>query len=457
LTRLPAASLRETRRLDREIWSMAWPVVTVFLMTNAVELIDIAIVGRLGPKSVAAVGYAAQCAQLLRTLLLSVGAGSLALVARAVGGGEQARARHMLSGALAVSFGIALFGAALGAALAEQLLSALHAEPEVIALSVPYFRLSLLATLLFSVSVVLENAQRAQRNMRTSLVIAAIACSTKIALSFVLIFGLLGVPALGLEGAALATLIAEGLGCALFLFAARTGQRDGSALLPVRVSLGELLASARAVLRVSLPAVGERLVMNLALLVYFAILARYGTSTIAAYAIGVRLLAFSWLPGIGFGAAAATLVGQALGAGDAEGARRSGWRSMQLALITMGLLGVLCAFCAEALARLFTTDAQVIEQLLPFLLMLALAQPFMGVHFTLSGALRGAGDTMTPLLGASVGNWVLRIPLAWLMASVLHEPAIWAWAALVFDHVLRAIWYVLSFRGDRWVRALSRA
>ncbi|HEY6562723.1 MAG TPA: MATE family efflux transporter, partial [Polyangiaceae bacterium] len=114
----------------------------------------------------------------------------------------------------------------------------------------------------------------------------------------------------------------------------------------------------------------------------------------------------------------------------------------------------LCALGNEALARLFTNDAAVIAQLLPFLLMLALAQPFMGVHFTLSGALRGAGDTTTPLLGATVGNWALRIPLAWLMASVLHGPALWAWAALVFDHVLRAIWYVLSFRGSRWERAL---
>jgi Na+-driven multidrug efflux pump len=127
---------------------------------------------------------------------------------------------------------------------------------------------------------------------------------------------------------------------------------------------------------------------------------------------------------------------------------------MQLSLLIMGLLGVFCAFGSEALARLFTNDAAVIDQLLPFLFMLAAAQPFMGVHFTLSGALRGAGDTTTPLLGATVGNWVLRIPLAWLMASVLHGPVLWAWAALVFDHVLRAIWYVLSFRGTRWERAL---
>jgi putative MATE family efflux protein len=431
-------------------------VVAVFLMTNAVELVDIAIVGRLGQQSVAAVGYAAQCAHLLRTLLVSVGAGCLALVARNVGRRDPERARKVLSASTLVSLSIAGLGVTLGLALPERLLSALHAEPEVIRLSVPYFKLSLLATLIFAVSTILENAQRANRNMRTPLVVASIASIVKIVLSFVLIFGLLGAPALGLPGAATATLIAEGIALGLFYVAARRGEREGHALLPARIALGDLLEQARSVLRVSLPAVGERLVMNLALLVYFAILATYGTSTIAAYAIGVRLLAFSWLPGIGFGAAAATLVAQALGARDAVAARRAGWRSMQLALILMAVLGVLCAIGNEALARLFTNDAAVIAQLVPFLLMLALAQPFMGVHFTLSGALRGAGDTTTPLLGATVGNWALRIPLAWLMASVLHGPALWAWAALVFDHVLRAIWYVLSFRGSRWERALPQ-
>jgi putative MATE family efflux protein len=440
--------------LEREIWAMAWPAMAVFLLTNAVDLVDIAIVGRLGQKAVAAVGYAAQCAQLLRTLLLAVGAGCLALVARAVGAAERDHARNMLNGSLLLSVVVALFLGGLGAIFPEQLLHALHAEDDVVALAVPYFRFSLAASLVFSVSTILDSAQRAHRNMRTPLLIAAIAAGLKIALDFLLIFGWLGAPRLGLTGAALATFIAEAAALGLFWLAGRSGEA-GAVLLPEAVALAELLPNARAVLRVSLPAVGERLVMNLALLVYFAILSGYGTGAIAAYAIGVRLLAFSWIPGVAFGAASATLVGQSLGARDLAGARRGGWRSMQLALGMMGLLGVFCAFGREALGRFFTSDHAVIEQLLPFLLMLALAQPFMGAHFSLSGALRGAGDTMTPLLGAAVGNWLLRIPLAWLMASVFHEPVLWAWAALVFDHILRAIWYVLRFRGERWMTRLG--
>ena len=199
----------------------------------------------------------------------------------------------------------------------------------------------------------------------------------------------------------------------------------------------------REVLRVSLPAVGERLVMSVALLVYFAILARYGSTAIAAYAIGVRLLAFSWLPGLAFGAAAATLVGQALGAGahggsapcglardgfraDADGRARRGLR-----LLARAAGQGVHARCRESSGSCHRSCSA-----------LAIAQPFMGVHFSLSGGLRGAGDTLTPLLGATLGNWVLRIPLAWLAARAGWSIG-FVWAALVVDHVARSIWYVI--------------
>ncbi|MEZ4372385.1 MAG: MATE family efflux transporter [Polyangiaceae bacterium] len=209
--------------------------------------------------------------------------------------------------------------------------------------------------------------------------------------------------------------------------------------------------------RVALPALGERLVMNVALLTYFAILSRgYGGAAIAAYAIGVRLLAFSWIPGLGFGVAAATLVGQALGAREVPLARQSGWRSVRLALIVMALLGVLVAFLRGTLARGFTADTAILEDLVPFLLTLAIAQPFMGVHFTLSGALRGAGDTMTPFLGAALGNWLIRVPLAYLLAT-RGASVVWVWSALVGDHIARSIWSVFAFRSGRWGRSAEVA
>jgi Na+-driven multidrug efflux pump len=200
----------------------------------------------------------------------------------------------------------------------------------------------------------------------------------------------------------------------------------------------------------SLPGVAERLAMNLALLAYFRVVSEYGPIAIAAYTVGVRILSFAWMPGIGFGAAAATLVGQALGAGQPERAMRAGWRSARLAFGTAVVIGAVCALGRTQFARLFTDDASLLAALVPFLLCVSIAQPFMQAHFTLAGAHRGAGDTFTPFLATTVSNWVLRVPLAVGVAYVLRADLAWVWAVILFDHVARSIWLAVSFRRGRW-------
>ena len=203
-----------------------------------------------------------------------------------------------------------------------------------------------------------------------------------------------------------------------------------------------------------MPGVGERVVLNLALLGYFATLSSYGTVAIAAYTIGVRVMAFSWIPGTGFGAAAATLVGHSLGAGKPDDAESTGWLAARIALFAAIVLATVGAVAREPLARMFTNDAATIEVLGPFMLVLAAAQPMMQVHFTLGGAFRGAGDTWTPLVGAALGNWGFRVPLAGLAAS-WHMPLVWLWTALVFDHIARMLLLGYEFRRGAWkVRAL---
>jgi Na+-driven multidrug efflux pump len=207
-------------------------------------------------------------------------------------------------------------------------------------------------------------------------------------------------------------------------------------------------------MRLALPGIGERLAMNLGLLVYFRVLAHYGTHAIAAYTVGIRLLAFSWIPGTGLGVAAATLVGQGLGSGDARGATRTGWRTLRLALLIAVILGGLCALWRVDLAELFVDDPATVAALLPFLLCLAVTQPFLQAHFALGGAHRGAGDTTTPFLAAAAGNWALRLPLAFGLAYGLDAPLAWVWWALTFDHLTRTAWLAWSFRRGRWRRAL---
>jgi putative MATE family efflux protein len=462
----PAPSL--TRTIDREIWSMAWPAMLSLMVVNLVDVIDVALVGRLGRQTVAAWGYAAQCVNLIETLIQSVGIACVALVARAIGGNDARRGRQALAASLIVSEGVAVAGLLLAIFAPRTILGWLDATPDVIEIAIPYFRLFAGSMVLYGAAFMFESSLRAHKNTRGPMAIAFVVMTVKTVLSLVLIFGACGFPRLGLAGAGLATLGAHGIGLALYVLVSRQvaasdareatssarpagfGTASGTvATFGVR-DLRGLWPVAADVARVSLPSMGERLIMSMALLTYFKFLSDYGTAAVAAYAIGVRLLSMSWVPGVGFGAAASTFVGQALGAGDSVRARRVGLRALRQASIVMGVLGIAFLFLRHPLADTFTRDARIAECLSPFMMMLAIAQPFMGAHFTLAGVLRGAGDTVTPLVGAAVGNWGFRVPLAWIFAHLFGASLTFVWAALIADHFSRMLINGGVFLFGRW-------
>jgi putative MATE family efflux protein len=198
------------------------------------------------------------------------------------------------------------------------------------------------------------------------------------------------------------------------------------------------------------PAVGERLVMNAAMLFYFRFLGGYGVEAVAAYNVGVRILAFTWIPGFGLAVAAGTLVGHALGAGDPALARRSAHVALRIGVGISLALAAIFIFFRLPIARWFTSDPAVIAALDPFILLLGVGLPFLVAHFTLSGALRGAGDTLTPLWAAVLGNWVFRVPLGYLSAEVFGVDLFWVWALMVVDHTSRALWLAIAFRRGNW-------
>lgn len=434
-----------------EIWRLAWPVMLSMTLASVVGIADIAMVGRLGATAQAAVGYAAQLFFLAQSALFALSFACVALMARAIGAGRAAEARRALAASLVVSVGASLVLLLGIAAHPAPLLRRLSANPDVIALCVPYLRLLMSSTVLLSVCLTLESAFRADRDTKTPMRITLAVTATKLALNALLIFGAprLGVPAFGVAGAGWATLLAQCVALAAFVTVTRRKPPDAPTTLRLPDFQG-LRPWFRPLIRIALPGVGERIVMNLAMVIYFAFIGTYGTVAAAAYTIGIRILSFSWIPGTGYSQAVATLIGQALGAGDVARAERSGWRAARLALATAVVMGAIGALLREPLASLFTVDRETVAALGPFMLCLSLAQPAMQLHFTLAGAFRGAGDTVTPLYAAFVGNWLFRVPLAFLAANVLELPLIWIWLTLILDHVARAIWLVWSFVRGTW-------
>ncbi len=444
-----ADALEAPRSVDRDIWSLTWPVILSQSLASAVSLIDIAMLGRLGTETLAAVGYATQFFHLAQAALMAVGIACVALMARAIGAGQIARARRVFAASLMLSVCAAALVTTATLLSPAPLFRLLNAPESVVRLALPYLQLTLGSSLLLAISLTYENAFRAAKNTRTPLWIASWVTAAKLALNVVLIFGWFGLPRLDLVGAGLATLGSQCL--AIVLFVGTAARRTPTSPLRLRaVDFARARPLLGETLLVATPAVAERVLMNLAIMSYFAVMGSYGAVEVAAYTVGVRILAFSWIPGTGFSAAASTLVGQALGAREPDRAERAGWRAVRFAFAVSVVLGIGFVVAREPLARVFTSDPAVVGALGPFMLIMALAQPFMGVHFTLGGALRGAGDTLTPLYGAVLGNWGLRVPFAALFAFGLRVDIVFVWLALSFDHVARAVWMWRAFSRGKW-------
>jgi putative MATE family efflux protein len=436
------------RHSARTILALTWPVVLGQLMANAVPIVDLLMLGKFGTPTLAAVGYASQFVMLAQATLMAIGAACVAMMARAIGAQDLTRARQAFAACLLLALGVTGLFTAITLAFPRGLLHLLAVNESVVHLAVPYFRLTLAAAPLMAIAFTYEHAFRSTRDTLVPMLIAATTAVVKVSCNCLFLFGLFGLPQLGLIGAGLATFVSQLLGAWLFLYASR---RHRSSVVRLRLrDLHAPIAMLREAFSVAWPAVGERFVMNAAMLVYFRFLGGYGVAAVAAYNVGVRILAFTWIPGLGLSVAAATLVAHALGAGDAALARRVGVIALRIGVAISIVLASLFIFCRVAIARWFSTDPAVIAALDPFILLLGVGLPFLVTHFTLAGALRGAGDTLTPLWAAALGNWVFRVPLGYLVAQVLGLPLFWVWSIMVVDHVARAAWLSWAFRNGNW-------
>jgi putative MATE family efflux protein len=449
-------SPRERRSRTRgEILRLAWPVMLSMLLASIVGAVDVLMVKRLGAFAQAAVGVGAQVFMLAQAVLFALSFACVALMARAIGAGQHDRARHALAGALILALVTSLLLFLVFGIDPGWILALIGIEPAVAAATSIYLRLVMAASILMGLSLTVESALRANRDTVTPMLVTVVVTIAKIGLNPLLIFGAGGViPPLGLAGAGWATLGAQAVALVAFAWVTLRAPADGPLGVRVR-DLRPARAMIAPLIRVSLPGVGERLILQVAMLTYLTAVGSFGTYATAAYSIGVRLLSFSWIPGNGFSQAAATIVGQALGAGDLKKAERAAKRSASLAVSVAVGMGAIAYFADRPIAEFSAADPHTAEALIPFMMCLALAQPFMQLHFTLAGAFRGAGDTWTPLVSALIGNWAFRVPFAWLVTKVLHAELFWVWAVLMLDHVARAIWLLWAFRRRDWSQRLG--
>jgi putative MATE family efflux protein len=443
----PALAAAGAGSLLRTTWTLAWPAIVAYAVESVVSLCDLLMVGRLGPTAVAAVGVGVQLFSAINTVLFAIGTGTLALVARHVGAGERRHAEEVLQQSILAAGLLAATVVIPFLVFTHAFIALFRVDAAVVDESVAFVRRLLLAAPGAAVVFTTVSSMRGAGDMRTPLLVSATVGVLNVMLGFTLIFGHFGFPALGVVGAGTATACAFTLGACLGVALLLRGTRHIA--LP-RHAPRPRLAVIRRVLRIGVPAAGESLLIQLGFFVYIGFAATYGTAAVAAYFIGARILGLSFLPGLGFAAAAATLVGQHLGARRPDEAARSARMTVQMCLAMMSGAGALLYVGARQVAAVFVSDPAVIAETVVWIRVLACCQPLMAIDFALGGVLRGAGDTRFSLLSALVGFWGGRLTAAWLVTHVLHLGVLWLWMVVGLDWIGRGGLKLWRFQHGGW-------
>ena len=442
--------LRRVTRPDqpkvRKVLAVAWPVVLTNLLASIALTVDLIFVGRLGTNALAATGVATQVFFIGMTVGAGLNAGATALVARAFGAGDREGANNVASVSMLVALAASVPLVALILAFDTSILRAMGASGDVLTQGALVLRLLALGIPGNLLIMAAAGALTGAGDTRPGLVIGLLVNVVNLVLDWMLIFGKLGAPELGLAGAAIATGASFTVGGLLFIILLRQGDRP----IALRDPRGSLASVTRRITRVGAAAALEQLVLTIGFTIYLVLILDFGADAIAAHQIGLRVQSFAFMPGFGFAAAASALVGQGLGRGEPAEAEGNGWTAITIGLVVMMALSGVMFVAAEPLARLFTDAPAAIALGVTWIHVLVIAMPAIAFHFTAVGALRGAGDTRWPLAVSFGGLWLMRLPLAWLLGIQLEWGMYGIWTAYVIEYYARAIVTTARFARGRW-------
>jgi len=419
---MPPSLLPPRDRLDR-ILGLALPIVGGMISQNVLNLVDTAMVGTLGDAALAAVGIGGFANFMFMALLLGLSTGVQVQASRRKGEGKLGETASPLNGGLLLIF---LAAPVLSAVLywgVPLIYPWLNGDPDVIGQGVPYLQARVLAIAFVGANFCFRGYWNAVDLPRLYMGTLIAMHASNIFMNWVLIFGNLGAPALGAEGAGIATALSTVLGFSIYVWLGFRHAREGGFLkqLPSLESLGRLV-------KLSLPTGIQQLFFSAGFIVTYWIVGQVGTREVAAASVIVNLTLVAILPGLALGLSAATLVGQALGRGQPDDAYRWGWDVARVGILALGLIGLPGVIWPELLLMGFIHDPATMGVATLPMRLVALFMAVDGLGLVLMHALLGAGDARRVMLVSVIAQWGVFLPLAYLVGPVLGFglSAIWA-------------------------------
>ena len=433
--------------IGRALGMLAIPMMLEMAMESVFAVVDIAFVSQLGTDAVAAVGITEALITVLYALAIGLGLGLTAMVSRRIGEQDAVGAAEVTGQAIWIGAFLSIVIGIAGVIYARDLLEIMGASAAVVEEGVGFTAVLLGGSISIIYLFLLNAAFRGAGDATVALRSLWLANGINIVLDPCLIFGLGPFPEMGVTGAAVATTIGRGTGVLYQLWYLMNGRGR------IEFHFQYLRFNTRLALRmvrISLGGIGQFLIATTSWIGVMRIVSIYGSSAIAAYTIAIRMMEFIFLPAWGLGNAAATLVGQNLGANKPDRAEESAWRAAKYNAIFMTITGAFLLIFAEFITGLFATDPEVLRWGTHCLQILSIGFPMYAVGMVVVQAMNGAGETTTPAMLNLICFWVLQIPLAYWLATQTPLGPNGAFIAIVIAESLLTILAVIMFRKGTW-------
>ena len=451
--RLFLAALRGTETnfttgsINRAIFLLSVPMILEMVMESLFAVVDVFFVAKIGTQAIATVGLTESVLTLVYSVAIGLSTAATALVSRRIGEKNARGAGTAVGQVILVSLGLGLVMGLMGFLFAEDILRLMGGDKRLIANGVGFTKMIFASApaimLLYTLSGCLRGSGDASVAMRS----LWIANGINIALCPVFIFGLGPFPELGVMGSAVATTAGRSIGVLYQLYALT---REKGVIRVLRADISPDTGIIRHLLGLAVGGTSQFLVGSASWIFLTRILSTFGSDVVAGYTIAIRIIVFTILPSWGMANAAATLVGQNLGAGQPERAATSAWRAAFCNMLFLAAVGLGFYLGAANIVGLFDNNVNVVAIAVECLQVFCLGYLFMAYGMVLSQALNGAGDTRTPTLINIVCFWVVEIPLAYTLAHTLNwgPPGVF-WSVAISETLLAGI-AVLVFRRGRW-------
>jgi putative MATE family efflux protein len=436
-----------TGSIDKAIFLLAVPMILEMVLESLFAVVDIFFVNKLGKEAVTTVGLTESLMYIVYSLAIGLSMGTAAMVARRAGEKNFKAIGDIAMQAIYLSLGISIFIGIAGVIFAKQFLTTMGAGEAVVNSGYRFTQImfggNIVIMLLFLNNAVFRGAGDAAIAMR----VLWIANILNIILDPILIFGAGPIPALGVTGAAVATTTGRGIAVLVQLYYLWKGKGVLKVLKEHLILKWEIIQQ---VLQLSVGGVGQYVIASCSWIFLMRIISDFGQDAVTGYQTALRVIVFTILPAWGFANAAATLVGQNLGAGKPDRAEKSVWRTAFLTMLFFIFIAIIFLLFAQPILSVFIHDAVSLSYGVECLHIVALGYLFFSYGMIISQSFNGAGDTKTPTILNLVCFWFLQIPLAWFMAKWLQMGPKGVYFAIGISEALLAIICIIIFKRGKW-------